>query len=172
MILARHPSQSWQRLLRRSLALAVALQFVSLLSLSRLCVAQNVDTGAGFPPFTTVAGGQFDSLALPYGSVHLEFPIRAKAGKYPLKYSLAGNSHPYIGLFPTYSNPYNEWISSAGTLGTYGVVSGSPLADGLSTGSGFTTTQTEPCQINTSYGLESGWVVIDQEGTTPPYLSK
>jgi RHS repeat-associated protein len=149
----------------RNLLLLTALSFVLICGLRGICGAQNVDTGAGFPPFIAVAGGPFDSVNLPYGNVHMEFPVRSKAGKYPLSYNLTGNSHAYIALRPTYSNPYNQWFVSSGVGG---IVSGSPLANGLYTGTGFTTVQTIEC--GTSFnGLESGWFVTDPQGTVHPF---
>jgi hypothetical protein len=133
------------------------------LSLVGAGITQNSDPAAGFPAFVTSVSGQFDTLNLPYGNVHVEFPVRAKAGKYPLTYSLDGNSHAYIGA-PSNSNYYyGKWYVSHGLRSR---TSGSQFSSSLNTAVSFTGS-TADCGggVETTY---QNFTVGDSNGTIHP----
>src|SRR5258707_286871 len=83
--------------------LTVIIHILLGLLLTSTVAAQSSDPYTGSPAFVTSVKGQFDSINLPYGTVLVEFPVRSKAGKYPLTFSLVGNSDLHINP-PSVSN--------------------------------------------------------------------
>jgi hypothetical protein len=71
-----------------------------------ISVAQN-DAAAGILPFSTQAGGTYDSIDLASSNILVAVPIRSKAGKEPFSFKLVSNSHAY--LFPA-KNPTGVWV--------------------------------------------------------------
>jgi hypothetical protein len=154
------------RPLVRNPLLLTALSFMLVCGLSGICGAQNFVSGTGSPPFITQVSGEFDSLNLPYGGVHVQLPMRSKAGKYPLSLRLSGDSLAHVGSTTNQGNIVLQWGPSFDLLSP--TLSGSSLATALATGVGSTTTKTIEC--GTSFnGLEGGWVVGDANGTVHPF---
>ncbi|HEY6764749.1 MAG TPA: hypothetical protein VI386_08250, partial [Candidatus Sulfotelmatobacter sp.] len=139
-----------------------ALLMILLLSLIRTGRAQNYDPTGGFPSFVSTMQGQFDTLNLPYGNVHFDFPVRAKAGKYPITFSLGGNSHLYVGP-PSISNYfYGYWTAS---YGVFGYMSGSQFSSSAA-GVNFTGSSTDcGSGIETTY---TNFTVVDSNATHHP----
>ena len=67
---------------------------LSVLSLAGPGLAQT-DPAAGILPFSTLAGGQYDSIDLATSNILIIIPIRSKAGTIPLNFNLTENNRIY-----------------------------------------------------------------------------
>jgi hypothetical protein len=68
------------------------------------------DPAAGILPFSTQAGGPYDSVDLATSSITLQIPVRSKIGKIPFAYRLVGASH----VFKYYNSDSGQWFWRVG----------------------------------------------------------
>ena len=88
------------------------LILLSLLLLIAPAAAQ-FDPAVGILPFSTQAGGQYDSIDLASGNIRVDFRVRDKIGKIPFSYDLGMNSH--MGFYA--QTGYNALLLSSGLSG-------------------------------------------------------
>ena len=84
------------------------------------------DPAAGILPFSTHAGGQFDSIDLATGNIMLNIPVRSKTGKVPASFNLIGNFHEYFAAigYPSFTSDLAvQPFPSTGGLGLLTTVS-------------------------------------------------
>jgi len=124
--------------------------------LSGPCSAQQYPN-PGFPPFSTQAGGNYDSIDLAVDNISISIPLRNKSGPVPFTSNLFGASNAY--LF--------DWNPEAPLTSTGWIIT-PPLFNAVTnalTRLSFTITNPTTCngQADTYY---TGFAVIDANGTS------
>ncbi len=131
------------------LAVLPTILFASVASLAQGSVP-------GVQPFSTSAGGPYDSVDLGNTGIFLSIPVRSKAGKIPFSYSIVGNSG--YSIFTSGSS--SGWVS-------YYSLTGEPMmADFGSTIGGTSSTVTCGSSSDKKW---SNIYVIDPTGASHPF---
>jgi RHS repeat-associated protein len=111
---------------------------------------------AGFPPFSTQTGSQYDLIDLADGNISLNLPLRAiQAGPMPLSFSLSGQSNAYV----LYDGNYSWQITSPS-------FAGSPLSN-VGASLGYYSSEPTTCNGNVDT-LYTNFHVTDSYGTIHP----